>query len=81
MRRGEDERGWSPLTSLEKKKDDQIASESALVGGGSAQDWCRRGARQRALDSKSALVVGRVLRQNKKEVRSFPCFVSLSYMI
>ena len=41
-----------------------------VVGEVSTRDWCRRSARQRTLDSESALVVGGVMSQKRKKRQS-----------
>ena len=59
-----------PEGHLAKKHELQVVQsqeQSALVVGEvNTRDWCRRSAPERTLDSESALVVGGVLRQKRK---------------
>ena len=59
-----------PEGHLAKKHELQVVQsqeQSALVVGEvSTRDWCRRRAPERTLDSESALVVGGIMRQKRK---------------
>ena len=63
---------WQGIAAKQKRSQSQVPraqEQSALVVGELSTRGCsRRSARQRALDSKSALVVEGVLQQNQEEV-------------